>query len=262
MHKTTIIATVWVLALALPAFARGGGGGLGGVRSIAGGAGNGVGGSGRQMQLGDSYAIFNTVSIFDLNRNVTPPPPPPPPPPLQPDKYNLGAPVFRGSIVDDVGPLAMLEIQEANGAISYQYLREGQLVSWNHATVLRITLDTLRLSDTSGTGIDIPIGSNLYRVPVGTLPTAPSFVSNDVIGASTVPQPGAGVGGLRGLRGGFTPGTGARGNTASGLATTLINPALNPPLPPGTTDDLAARMALRRQIQLRGTASSMPAPLP
>jgi hypothetical protein len=192
------------------------------------------------VPLAEPYAILNTVSIFAVDHRsaegrmkrteqpalvrVTPP----------------SAPVFRGVIIDDNGPLALMEVPDGNGGTSTEYLREGQTVSWSNSKVLSITLDKLRLSRTSvygwqDSGVDIPIGFNLNGQQIGTLPLLP----------------GAGMGDVFNRRG-------SRPNRAFGLGVVenvgnfgSAHVAIDSALPSGDAEDLETRMIQRRQNQLR-----------
>src|ERR1035437_1032249 len=74
-------------------------------------------------------------------------------------------PVFNGSVKDDVGFTAVL--QDGNNII---YLKKGDLIRWNNATVVNITLDTLVMSNNQ----TIKIGNDLLNQTGPQLPLAGS----------------------------------------------------------------------------------------
>ena len=215
-------------------------------------------GTGRIIQLEEGYSVLERTSIFDANRGRptgpttstgrTPPPMP-------------ETPVFRASMFDDLGPLALMELPDGQGGTKAEYLREGETFSWDGSKVLEITTDILFLSRSSGVGgmteTEVAIGRDLSGRQIGTLPTMPGYVPQDLAGP--VRSPGTGstrLGRGRGVRGG-TPG-GLFSNGISNVPANAISPLgaligspLDPPLPPGSADDIAGRMARRRQNQLR-----------
>ncbi len=231
--------------------------------------------------MSTSYNILETTSIFAQDRRAV--------------SYNSGqvqdptpvvitpvvprgnTPIFRASMIDDNGPLVMLEVLEFNGNLTYYYYRVGQTLEWNKSQILRIDLDKMQLSRASATGfIEIPLGYNIdgYSASAG-LPNSPTYQSNDALGQTNNQNTGGGGRGGRGGGGGgggFAGGNfggggggGGRGGggfggggTAGGMATSIINPMLDPPLPGGSTDDIAARMAQRRNLQLNSTTTVTP----
>ena len=113
--------------------------------------------------MGTSPEILDRMSIFSADRRdkseimICDPVPPPPP--------RREAPVLRGVIIDDLGPVGVMEEQTPYG-ISTHYLRVGDTVEWNKAKVLEITLDHMRLSrvtatEGGATWVDIPPGYNV-----------------------------------------------------------------------------------------------------
>jgi hypothetical protein len=223
------------------------------------------GGSGRMIQLGDSYSVLDTLSIFNANRGVPttrttggggPPPPPP-------------APVFRASFFDEIGPLALMEIPDGRSGTTVEYLREGQTFSWDGSKVLNITPDILFLSRTSSAGgvteTEVVIGRDLNGKQIGAVPTVPGYVSQDMAGPARnpgtgVPGRGRGRSGPGGARGAFTGNALFGPGNTGGVTGVPAGVSLDPPLPPGSADDMANRMAQRRQIQLG--ALTEPASLP
>jgi hypothetical protein len=313
MKSRLVIALILAMTAVTPVFGGGGGGGGGGGRGgrgggrTAGGAGGpnnadrmsamggggmtgGVrGGRGMQIQLSDSYAILDTTSIFAQNRRavgdtsdqiIIPPP------------QRGTAPVFRGTMIDDTGAIALMEIQQGGGTVA-EYLRAGDSVPYNNSKVIEVTLDHLRLSRVQISAdslpyMDLPPGFDLDGNQVGVMPSTPSYISADMQGL-TAGQNNQGGRGGRGGRGGgnfggnfggnlggnfggnfgggnYNAGRGGGmyiGSTATGVATAIVNPSLDPPLPPGSADNLAGRMAARRAAQVAGSAapaSAAPAP--
>jgi hypothetical protein len=220
-------------------------------------------GSGQTIELGEGYSLLEKTSIFDAHRGLGPtttttgPKPgdiaPPPPRAL---------PVYRAAMFDDVGPVALLEIPDLRGRTTVEYLREGDTFSWDGSTVVDITPDVLSLSRTSSSGqvttTEVAIGRDFSGRKIGDLPTTPSYVPLDASGART-----NGIGMTRPRGRGVTPGglynTGTL--TTPGPLGALTGSPLDPPLPPGSADALAARMMQRRQNQLSALIepASMPA---
>jgi hypothetical protein len=190
-------------------------------------------------KLGSAYAILDTRSIFaqsGIGEGAKPTVRNGPPRILA----ERPAPVFRGAMIDDIGSLALMEIQEADGSTRTEYLREGQTVSWGDAKVLRITMDTLRLSRVpvfagQMSWIDVAIGCNLNGAQIGTLPVVAG--SGNVLNRPGLPRPG--------VTGSF------RWRGANNGDSTAPGSSLDAPLPSGSADDIAARMIARRQEQLR-----------
>jgi hypothetical protein len=195
------------------------------------------------IPLAEPYAILNTMSIFAVDHRsaesrtkgveqsslvrYTPP----------------STPVFRGVMIDDNGPLALMEIPDSSGGMRNEYLREGQTVSWGDSKVLSITLDNLRLSLTPAfawqhSWIDIPIGCNLNGQQIGTLPVIP--------GRGTGSSPNR-----RSPRPNWFSELGLAGNVGGNGSAGLAN---DPALPPGSTDNLEVRMIQRRQTQVRAVS--------
>jgi hypothetical protein len=250
-------------------------------------------GSGQRIQLSNDYAILDTTSIFAQNRRavssseVNPAD-------VQPVVFRGASPVVRAAMIDDLGPLALLEVQQRDGSLAALYVRKGDTVEYANAKVLDVTLEYLRLSRAStGEGssayFDVPVGRNLDGQISGVLPATLVNQSLDALGATQNQNYGRnnrggrgggtyggnfGGGNFGGNYGGnfgggnygggynnYAGGLGALvggGTTAVSVTNTVVNPNLDPPLPPGTNDDIAARMAARRQTQL----NSSPAPAP
>jgi hypothetical protein len=149
-------------------------------------------------------------------------------------------PVFRGVMIDDNGPLALMEIPDANGGMSNEYLREGQTVPWGDSKVLSITFDKLRLSRIpayawQNSWIDVSIGFDLNGRQIGTLPLLPGT------GRWNLPNRG-------GPRRDWMSELGVPRNFGSNG---LIGIGLESDLPVGSADNLEARMIQRRENQLR-----------
>lgn len=266
-----------------------GGGMTGGGMSAGVAPGAGRTGRGTQIQLSESYAILDTTSIFAQNRRAA-----------RIDDFvdtqpaqivvriptvRMEAPVFRGTVVDDTGkPIAVMEVRQPDGTYKADYLQQGDPVEYSNSKVLEVTLDYLRLARVQASAnslpyIDIQPGFNLDGTQMGSLPNTPTYLSQDAQGLSNGQNAGGrggrggrgGAGGMGGMTGGMggMGGGGGRtgggggyvGTTAGSMATSLVNPALDPPLPPGSSDDIAGRMASRRQIQMSGAAgTAAPAP--
>jgi hypothetical protein len=277
MRNAFVWAMMVAAAMTVPALAGGGGMPGNGVRNSGANRTRNVlpampvgGGSGQVIQLSESYSILDTTSIFRADRGakedgVGPPPPPPPPPAPR------VSPVFRAAMVDDVGPLALVEISDGKGGMTVEYLREGQTFFWDGSKVLGITLDSLRLSRPAIAGalpwLDVPIGCNLNGRQIGALPTTPAYLSNDATGAirNTGGTTGIGRGRVPGAMRGATmngglPGGIMSGSLPDGTTPAVIGAAIDPPLPTGSADDLAGRMALRRQNQLSGLTEPVSLP--
>ena len=229
------------------------------------------GGSGRVIELGESYTLLDKTSIFDANRGVVPGPatnrkgddvtPPPPPP--------RALPVYRAAMTDDFGPVALLEIPNSRGGTTVEYLREGDTFSWDGSKVVEITPEVLNLSRMSSSGlvttIEVVIGRDLSGRQIGSLPTTPSYVPLDAAGARNtgtgLARTPRGRGTLGSTPGGFmNTGTLAIPGATTGAPGGLVGSPLDPPLPPGSADALAVRMAQRRQNQL--SALTEPASMP
>jgi hypothetical protein len=195
-------------------------------------------------------------------------------------------------MIDDMGPLALLEVQQRDGSLASLYVRKGDTVEYANAKVLDVTLEYVRLSrastsEGSSAYFDVPIGRNLDGQISGVLPASLVNQSLDALGATQNQNYGRNNRGGRGggnyggnfgggnyggnFGGGYNNFGGGYNNYAGGLGAlvgggtttvsvtnTIVNPNLDPPLPPGTGDDIAARMAARRQTQL----NSSPAPAP
>jgi len=190
--------------------------------------------------------------------------------------------VFRGTMIDDTGAIALMEVQQGGGTIA-QYLREGDPVPYNNSKVIEVTLDHLRLSRVQVNAdslpyLDLPPGYDLDGNQVGFIPNSPSYLSADLLGQTSGQNNQGGRNGRGGRGGGGnfgggnfgggaynTAGVGGMyvGSTAAGLATSIINPSLDPPLPPGSADNIAGRMAARRASQMSAPAAPAPvAPAP
>jgi hypothetical protein len=192
--------------------------------------------------LTDDYGVLDEESIFSRYHEKEQPATQPtknPEPGPKPVGLARVVPVFRGVMVVDSGTVALMEMPNAKGDVEGRYVREGDALGG--ATVLCITFETLRLSRTPAFGgqvpwVDVPIGCNLDGVAIGALPVASSAsAAGNQLGMSR-----------RDLRGTMRAPTGA----VQSLASTSL--PVDAPLPAGSADDLAGRMALRRQMQLRG----------
>ena len=238
-------------------FAGGGQGGGGGGRVGGGGGGGGV----VRFQLTEDYSIMDTTSIFARDRiAVDPNYIPVPQAPVAPRQvYRGDAPIFRGVMIDkDKGPVALIEIQQQDRTTKNDYLTPGQTIDWNGYKVVDVTMDGMLVLN-GDQNILIPIGRNVDNQVVQQLSTVAQYQSQDALGMINQTQNGPGGGGGRGGRGG-RGGGGLGGGGAGGLAAGIVDVQLDPPLPPGSADDLEARMRARRDNQLN--SSPVPVSLP
>jgi len=225
------------------------------------------------------YSLLLSTSIFSEDRRATgisrPEPTTRPAreivverPPIRTD-----APVFRGIATDDSGAQAVLEIQEPNmdtGTIKYTAVscKPGETFQWvgNEYKVVAVSLD--RGMTLLQPGMDEPVliamGHNILDQAMPPLPDVAPYRSGDAQPQNTGYSSGRGRGrtGGRGGVGGTTAATGMPGVTAgmtpitagstslAGLQGALMSSASDPPLPPGSTDDLERRMRARRESQV------------
>jgi hypothetical protein len=220
--------------------------------------------------LTEDYAIMDTTSIFARDRIAIDPNyiEVPQPPVIRQQVPRGEAPIFRGVMIDkDKGPVALVEMasQERGGTPTNDYLKPGDTIAWNGDKVVDVTMDGMLVLQ-GDTNVMIPIGHNVDNQQVSQLSTVAQYQSQDAMGVSNQQQQnyngGGGGRGGRGGRGGGggQGGGGGFGGGAGGLAGQIINVQLDPPLPPGSADDLEARMKARRDSQLNSTSSPLPAP--
>jgi hypothetical protein len=202
--------------------------------------------------LTEENNIFSTVSIFSSSRR----PADIAPPTGSGNTLGTGirpqpvpSPVFRGVMNVDSGTVALIEVPDSSGNTRSQYVRVGETLKG--ATVLSISFESMRLSRApvyagQEPWVDVPIGCNLEGNQVGTLPMAVGTYGGAMANQPGMPRADV-MGALRRPVGNFR-------------AATVTGSPLDPALPPGSADDLATRMALRRQMQLRGPTGESATP--
>ena len=251
---------------------------------------------------GSEYAVLDTLSIFARDRRAIDPMTQQ----RAPTPVRQGpAPVLIGTIIDDQGPLAIL--QDSRGL---DYVRPGGTIAWDQSKVVAVTKDTITVTGGAPQGgevrtgnLEVTIGHNLRNESMIPVSTYTAYQSADVANVGnpgqTTNQRGGGAGGLGNTRGGrgrqqqqqyqqpqggfvapsnvtlVVPGQGTAGyggaagfggaggaagfGGPAGFGGAIAQPTTpvvtsDPPLPPGSADDIAARMAERRAQQLGGQA--------
>ena len=275
MSRTTVFVAVLVSAVTLAAHAGGGGMGGMGAGNSRGFAGATLGGAApaartvapnhgpMSVTMDSEYGILTITSIFAENRRGgrggQPPPPPgtntgteqgtnPPP--------RRDAPIFRGVVTDETGTQAVLEVQEGDaraGAVrnTIASYKAGQTFQWNGTryTVLGVDLDKGMTLEQGGGPLTISLGKNILNQAMAPLPDMPLYRSPDALPQKQ--NDGYTGRGRTGSSGGMVGGTsgGAGGFSMASLQSALVSSS-DPPLPPGSADDLASRMKQRREMQL------------
>jgi len=191
------------------------------------------------------------------------------------------APIFRGVTTDENGTQAVLEVQEPItytdpttnrpvNAIKYNALtrKAGDTFQWNSYEFTVLDVSASQGMDLLQKGAEEPVwiamGHNVFNEAMAPLPDKAPYSSADVAQQNTGYSTGRGArggrnargatgataaGGMPGVTAGMTPIT-AGSTSMAGLQAALLPPAgTDPPLPPGSTDDLEARMKARRASQ-------------
>jgi hypothetical protein len=233
----------------------------------------------------DSVSIFSrdrrAIRIDEL---INVPPvvmEPPRPQPVDPGSI----PVLRGIIQDNKGWTAMLETMQLGNILTYK-VQVGGTIPYNNAKVVDISSDSITINTPSsgenmGETIKVMIGNNIRNEATQASSVAGQpYISQDLLAAAQQNNTGGGGRGGRGGRGGGG-GAGAGGFGGGGGVTQggfnnggfggggigltgalpanvnipgnlggLVNPSLDPPLPPGPAESLEQRMMARRQQQV------------
>jgi len=181
------------------------------------------------------------------------------------------APIFRGVATDKGGTQAVLEVQEPNmetGSIKYNALscKPGDTFQWNgrEYTVVDVSLNEgmSLLQPGAQEPIMIAMGHNIFDQAMPSLPDTPPYRSGDAQPQNTGYNTGRGARGrnargamgatdttgMPGVTTGMTPIT--AGSSMAALQGALVSPTSDPPLPPGSADDLERRMRARSESQV------------
>lgn len=234
------------------------------------------------IRMSSEYNILTTTSIFAQNRRamdtgeiVA----------TQPVTYvvrtapvRLDAPIFRGVQVDESGAQAVMEVQQTdpnnNNAVVTRALslKSGEVLTFDGTEYKVVSVDRdagLKLAVTGGEMV-IAMGSNVLMQAMAPLPDTPPYRAMD---ATPQNQNNNNMGGRRGGRGGAGAAGGgmvAMGGTMAGGGGAAISMAglqgalmtsSDPPLPPGSADNLEARMKARRDTQIGAGGSIVTSPV-
>jgi hypothetical protein len=221
----------------------------------------------------DRRAVDPNGPLVDTSPIITVPPPQ--------SAFRGDAPIFRGVVEDKNGIQGLLEVQKQdpvthNVMPSTEYIRKGETITWNNSQVVDLSMDGLTVIR-GGKNVLIPLGYNVENQPASLLSSVAAYVSQDALGVqNNQNNNNNGFGGGRNGRGGggFGAGGGGGGFGAggvgggrnggvgfgAGIAQAIVSVQLDPPLPPGSADDLEARMRARRDAQTGGASAPVVVP--
>jgi len=229
------------------------------------------------VNMGSDYDVLLTTSIFSQDRRAIgrdiPATTRAADPVVVRAPVRTDAPIFRGVASDSTTTQAVLEVQEPNldtGSIKYTALscKPGETFEWNGSEykVVAVSMDKgmSLLQPGAEQPIQIAMGNNIFNQHMGDLPDTPPYRSADATSQNTGYSSGRGrtrntrggttgtpvsTGGTTAVTAAITPIT-AGSTSLSALQQALVSPAADPPLPPGSADDLERRMRSRRESQM------------
>ena len=205
---------------------------------------------GQAITMEGDYSMLTRLSIFSRQRVITPAVT------SSADSRTertipVKPPVFVGAMKVDTGMVAMVQVFAADGRSECITVEPGETIHWgtNSSKVVEITMNEIWLSGANGRHEEVAMGSdllnrpqeNVYAVRPGLLGRDAAFV------ARSENEPPSGRAGR------FTAQREPQFFRSRGTSDEVgsdAQAAADPPLPPGSSDNIEARMRARRAAQL------------